>query len=41
MMEPNEREGLLDDMGRFIDDRFGGRITRPLVAAFVMARLTE
>jgi SAM-dependent methyltransferase len=39
MMDPVQREGLLDDMQRFIDERFYGSITRPLVVAFVLARL--
>lgn len=39
MMEPGAREGLLHDMEAFVDEHFGGRITRPLVVAFVLARL--
>jgi hypothetical protein len=40
MMEPDAREGLLDEMERFVNDRFGGSVTRPLVIAFVIARRT-
>jgi hypothetical protein len=40
MMEPAARDGLVADMGAFIDERFGGTVTRPLVVAFVLARLT-
>lgn len=39
MMQPNAREGLLRDMEGFIDEQFDGEITRPLVVAFVLARL--
>jgi hypothetical protein len=39
MMEPTAREGLLDEMQQFVDEHHGGTITRPLVIAFVLARL--
>jgi SAM-dependent methyltransferase len=39
MMEPEEREGLLDDVETFIQERFGGRITRPLVVTLTTAEL--
>jgi SAM-dependent methyltransferase len=38
MMEPTRRQGLLDDMVAFIDARFGGEVTRPLVVTLTMAR---
>lgn len=40
MMEPGARDGLLREMKAFIDEHFGGTVTRPLVVAFVLARLT-
>jgi hypothetical protein len=40
MMEPARREGLLDEIEQFTTSRFGGEVTRPLVIAFVLARLT-
>jgi len=39
MMEPQERQGLLDDIEKFIQERFGGRITRPLVVTLTTATL--
>jgi hypothetical protein len=39
LMAPSERLGLLDDMEVFINQHFGGRITRPLVATLTTARL--
>ena len=37
-MEPQRREGLLDDIERFADERFDGQVTRPLVAVLTTAR---
>lgn len=39
MMEPSARQGLLDDMERFVEERFEGRVTRPLVVTLTTARL--
>jgi SAM-dependent methyltransferase len=39
MMDPVDRAGLVDDMESFINDRFDGRVTRPLVVALTTARL--
>jgi SAM-dependent methyltransferase len=38
MMEPDRRQGLLDDMAAFVDEHFDGRVTRPLVVTFTTAR---
>jgi len=40
IMEPSEREGLLDDIEAFVVQCFGGRVTRPLVAALITGVLT-
>lgn len=37
-MEATAREGLIRDLCRLIDDRFGGRIVRPLVVTVAVAR---
>jgi len=39
MMEPTKRQGLLDEIEQFTNSQFGGEVTRPLVIAFVLARL--
>jgi hypothetical protein len=39
MMEPTARDGLLTEIEAFIDQGFGGTVTRPLVIGFVLARL--
>ena len=39
MVEPEARRGLLDDMERFIDARFAGEVTRPLVVTLTTATL--
>ena len=39
MMEPSARERLLDDMERFVDQHFDGRVTRPLVVTLTTATL--
>ncbi len=39
MMRPADRERLLDDVEAFIDERFDGQITRPLVVTLTTARL--
>jgi SAM-dependent methyltransferase len=39
MMSPTERQGLLDDIETFIQDRFRGQITRPLVVTLTTAKL--
>jgi SAM-dependent methyltransferase len=39
LMDPTERQGLLDDIEAFIRERFGGQITRPLVVTLTTARL--
>jgi SAM-dependent methyltransferase len=39
MMDPSDRRRLLDEMESFINERFDGRITRPLVATLTTARL--
>lgn len=38
MMEDGARIGLVDDIESFINSRFDGRVTRPLVAALTTAR---
>ncbi len=38
MMDPDDRNRLLDDIERLVVDRFGGRVTRPLVVALTTAR---
>jgi SAM-dependent methyltransferase len=38
MMEDRARIGLVDDIQSFINSRFDGRVTRPLVAALTTAR---
>jgi trans-aconitate methyltransferase len=40
MMDPNDRQGLLDDMEDFVNTEFGGQITRPLVATLTTAVLS-
>ena len=40
MMAPAQRSRLLDDMEALIDQEFGGRITRPLVATLTTATLS-
>jgi SAM-dependent methyltransferase len=37
-MEATARDGLIRDLCRLIDDRFGGRIVRPLVVTLTVAR---
>jgi hypothetical protein len=39
MMEPARRQGLLVEIEQFTTSHFGGQVTRPLVIAFVLARL--
>jgi SAM-dependent methyltransferase len=39
MMNPTDREALLDEIEAFIRDRFSGRITRPLVVTLTTAKL--
>jgi trans-aconitate methyltransferase len=39
LMEPAARRGLLDDMEAFIEQRFDGRVTRPLVVTLTTAAL--
>jgi SAM-dependent methyltransferase len=39
MMDPADRQGLLDEIQAFIQERFGGRITRPLVVTLTTATL--
>jgi len=39
MMEPAERNGLLDDIEAFIRERFNGQIVRPLVVTLTTGRL--
>ena len=39
MMDPSQRQGLLDEIETFIQDRFGGEITRPLVVTLTTARV--
>jgi trans-aconitate methyltransferase len=38
-MEPSPRQGLLDEMERFVEEHFGGRVTRPLVVTLTTALL--
>ena len=40
MMDPQDRAGLLDDIQTFIQERFNGQITRPLVVTLTTAKLT-
>ncbi len=37
-MEPESREGLLDDIEKLAEQRFDGYVTRPLVVALTIAR---
>ena len=37
MMNPGDRKGLLDDVEAFIQERFSGQITRPLVVTLTTA----
>ena len=39
MMNPGGRKGLLDDVEAFIQERFSGQITRPLVVTLTTATL--
>jgi SAM-dependent methyltransferase len=39
MMERSAREGLLDDVERFVDEHFDGQVTRPLVVTLTTAML--
>jgi SAM-dependent methyltransferase len=39
LMQPHVRMALLDDIQTFITERFGGKITRPLVATLTLATL--
>jgi SAM-dependent methyltransferase len=39
MMDPGDRQGLVDDIESFIDDNFDGSVTRPIVIALTTARL--
>ena len=39
MMDEPDRSALLDDIESFADERFGGRVTRPLVVTLTSARL--
>jgi hypothetical protein len=39
MMNEPDRTALVDDMEAFIRDRFGGTVTRPLVATLTTAIL--
>jgi SAM-dependent methyltransferase len=39
MMEPARRQGLLDEIEQFTNRQFGGQVTRPIVIAFVLARV--
>ncbi len=38
MMDASDRMGLVDDIEAFINSRFDGRVTRPLVVALTTAR---
>ena len=40
MMDEPDRVGLVDDMAAFIDEHFGGSVTRPLVVALTTAVLS-
>ena len=40
MMDEPDRMGLVDDMAAFIDEHFGGSVTRPLVVALTTAVLS-
>lgn len=40
MMAPSQRLRLLDDMEAFIEESFGGQVTRPLVATLTTATLS-
>ena len=37
-MEPETRQGLLDDIERYVEQRYDGRVTRPLVVTLTTAR---
>jgi SAM-dependent methyltransferase len=39
MMDAGDRAGLVDEMESFINERFDGRVTRPLVVTLTTARL--
>jgi SAM-dependent methyltransferase len=39
MMDADDRTGLVDDMESFINNRFDGHVTRPLVVALTTARV--
>ena len=41
MMDASDRMGLVDDMEAFINRRFDGQVTRPLVVALTTARLAS
>jgi SAM-dependent methyltransferase len=41
MMNPVDRKGLLDDVEAFIQERFNGQITRPLVVTLTTAKLAR
>ena len=38
MMDAGDRAGLVDDIEAFINSRFDGHVTRPLVVALTTAR---
>ena len=40
MMNESDRAGLLDDMESFVEQEFGGRVTRPLVVTLTTAVLS-
>lgn len=41
LLEPAPRHALLDELEAFIRERFGGSVTRPLVATLTLARLAS
>ncbi len=41
MMDASDRVGLVEDMESFINSRFDGRVTRPLVVALTTARRAD
>ncbi len=41
MMDAGDRLGLVEDMESFINSRFDGRVTRPLLVALTTARRAD
>jgi hypothetical protein len=39
MMDDGDREGLVEEIESFINERFGGYVTRPLVVTLTTATL--